>query len=195
MPEPERPARTPPVIFGTAAWAEDVLRASEAARAGYERDGVAVADLRACQAEGPARTRLEHCVKVYLPPPAGQHGMVFRIVRDGKGRLGLTYVAFGLRHPAQHMRSRRCTRSHTDGCIWRRRAEQLRLQDLAVLREHPRTTHRPATRVRQFPDVGSAGHIRVAMAEEGAISSTLSSASRARLATVWRKLCIDGSSP
>lgn len=111
MPRPERPARTPPVIFGTAAWAEDVLRASaaaqrvaEAARADYERDGVPVADLRACQAEGPDGTRLEHCVKVYLPPPAGQHGMVFRIVRDGQGRLGLTYVAFGLRHPARDMR-------------------------------------------------------------------------------------------
>jgi len=32
MPQPERPARTPPVIFGSAAWAEDVLRASAAAQ-------------------------------------------------------------------------------------------------------------------------------------------------------------------
>jgi len=111
VPQPERPARTPPVIFGSAAWAEDLLRASagaqqvaQTARAEFERSGVEVADLRACQAEGPDGTRLENCVKVYLPAPAGPHGMVFRIVRDRQGRLGLVYTAFGLRHPSPDMR-------------------------------------------------------------------------------------------
>lgn len=111
MPHPGRPVRTPPVIFGSAAWAEDLLRASagaqrvaQAARDEFEGSGVRVADLRACQAEGPDGTRLENCVKVYLPAPAGPHGMVFRIVRDREGRLGLAYAAFGLRHPSPDMR-------------------------------------------------------------------------------------------
>jgi hypothetical protein len=111
VPQPERPARTPPVIFGSSAWAEDLLRASvgaqevaQTARAQFEPSGIPVADLRACQAEGPDGTRLESCVKVYLPAPAGPHGMVFRIVRDRQGRLGLVYAAFGLRHPSPDMR-------------------------------------------------------------------------------------------
>ncbi len=43
------------------------------------------------------RTSLAHCVKVYLPPPDGRFGMVFRIERHD-GKLRLVYVAFGVRH-------------------------------------------------------------------------------------------------
>jgi hypothetical protein len=74
------------------------------ARADYEAGGVLVGALRACDPEGPGGTALESCVKVYLPAPAGPHGMVFRIARQRGGRLGLAYLAFALRHPGPDMR-------------------------------------------------------------------------------------------
>ena len=110
MPEPSRPRRTPPVVFDAALWAEDMIRASAAARdvAGaarraFEADGVPIDQLRPCEAEGTDGTSLPHCVKVYLPPPAGHHGMVLDIDRRG-GRLVLAYLAFGLRHPGRDVR-------------------------------------------------------------------------------------------
>lgn len=129
MPGRSRPARTPPVVFDDAAWAEDILRASAAARAvaadargTFEEDGVAIDQLKACAAEGPDGTELPHCLKVYLPAPDGPHGMVFEIDRVAR-RLRLLYVAFGLRHPSATCVSRRCTKSPTDGCIWDPRTE------------------------------------------------------------------------
>ncbi len=111
MPTSRRPANSPPVVFDDAAWAEDLARASaagrevaEAARRQYEQDGVALGELRACDPEGPDGTRLAHCVKVYLPAPHGRHGMVFTIERDGRGRLRLSFAAFGLRHPSRASR-------------------------------------------------------------------------------------------
>jgi hypothetical protein len=105
-----RPARTPPVVFDDAAWAEDMLRASAAARAvaerardDFEQSGVAIDQLKACAPEGPDGTELPHCLKVYLPAPDGSHGMVFDIDRVD-GRLRLLYVAFGLRHPRGNTR-------------------------------------------------------------------------------------------
>jgi len=101
---------TPPVVFDEAAWSEDLLRASASARrvatearSQFETDGVSIAQLKACEPEGPAGTRLRHCVKAYLPAPDGPHGMVFEIERIG-GRLRLLYAAFGLRHPGPEMR-------------------------------------------------------------------------------------------
>lgn len=101
---------TPPVVFDEAAWAEDLLRASATARRvateardQFEANGVPIAQLKACEPEGPAGTRLQHCVKVYLPAPDGPHGMVFEIERISS-RLALLYAAFGLRHPGSRMR-------------------------------------------------------------------------------------------
>lgn len=59
--------------------------------------GVPVAVLLACEAEGADGTQLAHCLKVYLPPPDGKFGMVFRVERRD-GKLQLVYVAFGVRH-------------------------------------------------------------------------------------------------
>lgn len=110
MPQQRRPATTAPVVFDEAAWAEDLLRASPTARrvAGeapdrFETNGVSIAQLKACEPEGPAGTRLPHCVKVYLPAPDGPHRMVFEIERISD-RLRLLYAAFGLRHPGREMR-------------------------------------------------------------------------------------------
>jgi hypothetical protein len=110
MPSRSRPARTPPVVFDDAAWAEDMLRASAGARAvaedargAFKENGVPIDQLRACAAEGTDGTALPHCVKVYLPASAGPHGMVFEIDRVA-GRLCLLYVGLGLRHPSRDMR-------------------------------------------------------------------------------------------
>jgi hypothetical protein len=60
----------------------------------------AVAELRACQAEGPDATWLPGCVKLYLPPPAAPWGAVMAIAVDpAGGRATLDFLAFGLHHP------------------------------------------------------------------------------------------------
>lgn len=91
-------------LFDDAAFAEDLGRASDAGqkvaratRSKYEQNGVPVDVLLACEEEGIDGTRLAHCVKVYLPPPDGKFGMVFRIERRD-GKLRLVYAAFGVRH-------------------------------------------------------------------------------------------------
>lgn len=43
-------------------------------------------------------------MKVYVPVPAGTYGMVFQIGRRSDGKLGLAYLAFGLRHPGPDVR-------------------------------------------------------------------------------------------
>jgi hypothetical protein len=73
------------------------------ARGQFEKTGVPIAQLKACEPEGRAGTRLPHCVNVYLPAPERPHCMVFEIDRIG-GRLGLLYVAFGLGHPRRETR-------------------------------------------------------------------------------------------
>jgi hypothetical protein len=104
--QPARPARTPPVAFDDAAWAEDMRRSTIGARriamparAEYESSGAPIAEPRACDPEGPGGTALRACAKLYVPPPVGPHGLVLHIVRRNDGRLGLVYLAFGLRHP------------------------------------------------------------------------------------------------
>jgi hypothetical protein len=37
-------------------------------------------------------------MKVYLPPPGGPLGLVYRIAKDERGRLYLDHLAFGVRH-------------------------------------------------------------------------------------------------
>lgn len=93
-----------PALFDDALFAEDLKRASDTgrkvaltARGEYERDGVPLGDLLACEEEGPEGTALVQCMKIYLPRSAGKFGMVFRIaLRNGKAQLA--YAAFGVRH-------------------------------------------------------------------------------------------------
>jgi hypothetical protein len=93
-----------PALFDDAIFAEDMKRTSDtgrevalASRAEYERHGVPLNDLLACEEEGPEGTALAHCMKIYLPRPVGKFGMVFRIaLREGKAQL--VYAAFGIRH-------------------------------------------------------------------------------------------------
>jgi|SRR5665811_316014 len=100
----DKPAGRAPALFDEALFAEDLRRAGDtgrkvalAARSNYERGGVPLDELLACEEEGPEGTALASCMKVYLPRPAGKFGMVFRIaLREGKALL--VYAAFGVRH-------------------------------------------------------------------------------------------------
>lgn len=94
----------PTALFDDAAFAEDLRRASNtgrevafATRNEYEKNGVPIDHLLACDEEGADGTQLAHCVKIYLPHPDGKFGMVFRIERR-EGRSLLAFAAFGVRH-------------------------------------------------------------------------------------------------
>jgi hypothetical protein len=93
-----------PAQFDDEWWEADLARSSSAgqrvaeeARKGYEHEGVARSDLRPCEAEARDGTGLERCFKVYLPPPAGRFGMVFR-PEVADRQIVLRYLAFGVRH-------------------------------------------------------------------------------------------------
>ena len=77
------------------------------------------------------------------------------------------------------------------GGLGRRRGVERDAKHAAVLGNHPRATHRATPRVRDLAHIHQAR--RGGLVD--ATSSTLSPARRARLATAWRKLCIDGSAP
>lgn len=86
---------------------EDLAHCSPAARAAIERtaaglreDGVPGEWLRRCEEEGRDGTRLGGCVKLYIPPPAGQWGAVLA-GHEEAGRPVLVLIAVGERHPAQ----------------------------------------------------------------------------------------------
>lgn len=85
------------------ALAEDLAHASARGRelgerecARLERDGVAVGELRACEAEGRDATRLAGCVKAYLPAPAGPWGVVVTGDREPAGPPVLVLLVFGV---------------------------------------------------------------------------------------------------
>lgn len=90
--------------FDSDAFREDMARATpagrsaaEAAKRDYEASGVPFSDLRPCDAEHRDGTVLPQCLKIYLPPPVGRFGMVFKFaIADGSPLL--EYLAFGVRH-------------------------------------------------------------------------------------------------
>lgn len=93
-----------PVRFDGPAWEEDLARttdagrrAAQSARRRFEGEGIDRSELRPCDPEARDGTSLPGCVKVYLPPPAGRFGMVFRFLMI-EGRLTAVYLAFGVRH-------------------------------------------------------------------------------------------------
>jgi hypothetical protein len=87
--------------------AEDLSRASKAAKAAIEpairdleADGVRVDSLRPCEAEARDGTRLDGCVKHYIPQPDGRWGAVFSIDREAS-KPALVLLAAGERHPVR----------------------------------------------------------------------------------------------
>jgi hypothetical protein len=94
-----------PVALDELAWQEDLRIASRSARriasetrARLEREGQSIDALFACDADARDGTSLPGCVKVYLPPPGGPLGLVYRLARNKQGRLYLDHLAFGIRH-------------------------------------------------------------------------------------------------
>lgn len=93
------------VAFDELAWHEDLRQAAgsakrigEETRSRLEREGQAVDALFACEEEARDGTSLPGCVKIYLPPPGGPLGLVFRLAKGKDGRLYLDHLAFGIRH-------------------------------------------------------------------------------------------------
>jgi hypothetical protein len=106
------------VRISPTAWREEVHRfdrrsppraAAVREQRHLEENGLRIADLQSCAAEGPDGTKLEGLVKVYVPistAPASQRplGFVFSPGRDDRGTY-LAFVSFGERHPRPGTRS------------------------------------------------------------------------------------------
>lgn len=94
-----------PVAFDELTWQEDLRRASRSARrigeetrSRLEREGQAVDAIFACDENARDGTSLPACVKVYIPPPGGPLGIVYRLAKNKENRLYLDHLAFGVRH-------------------------------------------------------------------------------------------------
>jgi len=94
-----------PVAFDELAWQDDLRKAGKSARrigeetrSRLEREGQTVDALFACDEDARDGTSLPGCVKVYIPPPGGPLGLVYRLAKNKDGRLYLDHLAFGVRH-------------------------------------------------------------------------------------------------
>jgi hypothetical protein len=104
---PDKPRPThAPVRFDDRIFGEDLaytsvtgIAVARLTRHRYESQGIPVAELRITEQRGPHGAVLPRCLKVYLPPPDGPFGMVFRLMVDGDG-AHLQYLAFGQRGAA-----------------------------------------------------------------------------------------------
>ncbi len=106
MPAADRRPVTFRVRFNDARIQQDIQRARPAgreiarkARAALERDGIDSSMLARCEGEHRDGTDLPGMVKLYLPIPYGEWGLVLQAAHDDAG-LHLLVVAFGERHPA-----------------------------------------------------------------------------------------------
>jgi hypothetical protein len=101
-----------PVRFDEGVWREALrgfsgrpLQIATRARSAAEEHGVALVDVRPCEASGPDGTRLPGCAKLYLPvtdrPPSERpFAFVLQLARMPTEGLMWAFVAFGHRHPA-----------------------------------------------------------------------------------------------
>lgn len=101
--------------FDELAFREDLGRATARgrevaveARERLEREGADPSELLRCQAEHREGTELPNCVKVCLPGPDGQWGMVFEFVRERpSGKLLLSYLGLRRTPPQPSSAARR----------------------------------------------------------------------------------------
>lgn len=110
--EPGAPGSSFPVRVNRTWLKADLDNASPAGRetlasavAGFTNAGVPIDRLKTCDAEGRDGTRLEGCVKAYVPPPLGPWGAVFTaaVSQEGEGPA-LVLMAAGERHPSRPWR-------------------------------------------------------------------------------------------
>lgn len=97
--------------FDDAAFAEDLARLSRTgleactrARTDFERDGIPIDRLRACEPAHDSGTDLPGSIKVYVPDPSGRWRIVFQIATDDNGSL-LSYLACGVGHQPRGARA------------------------------------------------------------------------------------------
>jgi hypothetical protein len=103
-----RAAPIVPVQFDEHAIVEDLThhppparRALELFRREVDRDGgLPFSRLKRCDAEARDGTRLEGCVKTYVPWPTGRFGLILLAVSHPTRPLALRAFAYGVRHPA-----------------------------------------------------------------------------------------------
>lgn len=107
-----------PARFDPDAWETDLACSTpagrtiaQAARSDYEPGGVPRSHLKRCEPEGRDGNNLVDCIKVYVPHPDGQWGMVFVLKFEPNGRPVLMFLAFGVRH---HPRAAAAARAHPD---------------------------------------------------------------------------------
>jgi hypothetical protein len=118
VPTSGRGARRVAVLITQRVWRAEVERfdsrsparlAAERERPRLESNGLALADLRRCEAEAADGTRLVGLVKVYVPigdaPPSERPYAFVLSPAHGEPIPALALVAFGERHPRRGVRS------------------------------------------------------------------------------------------
>lgn len=125
---PDTPAGGPPAVsieFGALEWEEEVERyahrsparvQAQGARRAIEA-GTATPDWKRCKADGPGRTRLPGCRKLYVPlgkegASEAPYGFVFQLIQKPDDSLAWNLIAFGERHPASERTRNVYERAH-----------------------------------------------------------------------------------
>lgn len=113
MPDIPAGVRPPvPIEFGSLEWDEEVERykprsaartQAQTARKAIEA-GKAKLDWKRCKADGPGRTKLPGCRKLYVPldkegASQAPYGFVFQLIQKPDASLAWNLIAFGERHP------------------------------------------------------------------------------------------------
>ena len=125
---PDSPAGGPPRVpieFGSLEWEEEVERygprssartQAQSARRAIEV-GTAKLDWKRCKADGPGRTKLPGCRKLYLPlgkegASHAPYGFVFQLIQKPDDSLAWNLIAFGERHSANERTRNVYERAH-----------------------------------------------------------------------------------
>jgi hypothetical protein len=125
---PDSPAgrsRPVPIEFGSLEWEEEVERynprsptrtQAQSARKAIEA-GTAKLDWKRCKADGPGRTKLPGCRKLYVPLGAegasrAPYGFVFQLIQKPDDSLAWSLIAFGERHPVNERTRNVYERAH-----------------------------------------------------------------------------------
>lgn len=74
-------------------------------------------DWKRCKTDGPGRTKLPGCRKLYIPlgnkgPSEAPYGFVFQLIQKPDDSLAWNLIAFGERHPANERTSNVYERAH-----------------------------------------------------------------------------------
>jgi hypothetical protein len=125
---PHTPAGGPPPVsieFGSLEWEEEVERYSPRSPARVQAQkarrtieaGTRKLDWKRCKADGPDRTKLPGCRKLYVPlgkdgAAEAPYGFVFQLIQKPDDSLAWNLIAFGERHPANERTRNVYERAH-----------------------------------------------------------------------------------